>query len=194
MEKKWTMAIDVDRCIGCYACITSCKMENHLPVGYFYNWIIKTELYGEFPKLEFRYLYKLCMHCVNPPCLESCPTGALYKREDGILLMDNDKCDGCEGCVSACPYEVISYNREWKTLEKCTLCSHRIDQGMLPICVTACVTKALIFGDLNDPQSEISKFVKEKETLVPMPHLGIKPKICYKADSFFIKQRISQRL
>jgi tetrathionate reductase subunit B len=104
-----------------------------------------------------------CQHCDDAPCIEACPSGAAYKREDGMVLQDNDICSGCELCVPACPYDARWLNPETNTISKCTFCQPRVDQGLTPACVQTCVGRALIFGDMNDPNSEVSKLLKEKE-------------------------------
>jgi len=119
------------------------------------------------------------MHCANPACVEYCPIGALWKREDGLVLIDGEKCDGCQACVAACPYGTIVYSAEMEAVEKCDLCAHRIDQGLEPFCVVCCEGQAMYFGDLNDPSSEVSRLLADRGTFTLMPEAGTSPSIFY---------------
>ena len=140
----------------------------------------------------------LCNHCENPACVRVCPTKATFQRPDGIVMMDFHRCIGCRYCMVACPYGARSFNfvdprkgldmssvnpnfptRTRGVVEKCTLCSERIDKGEIPACVEACKQKALVFGDINDPKSEIRGIVESRYTLVRKPELGTKPQIYY---------------
>ncbi|UJF17340.1 4Fe-4S dicluster domain-containing protein [Vibrio sp. SS-MA-C1-2] len=174
----WGMVIDLRKCIGCQACTVACKIENNAPVGKFRTWVSDIEV-KTFPETKREFLPHLCNHCDNPSCVPVCPTGATFKREDGIVLIDNEKCWGCGACVTACPYDVRFINQETKTADKCTFCAHRLEQGLLPACAETCVGGARIFGDLNDKNSEVSQLIKKHPTSVLKPETGNNPNVFY---------------
>ena len=172
--KRWGMLVDVNRCAAdCNACVVACDKENGLPVtktATSAQWIRKVEL--KDMRGATKSLPMMCQHCAEPPCVDVCPTGASFKRADGIVLVDRHTCIGCRYCMMACPYKARSFVHEPVTdqkpdvprgkgcVESCTLCVHRIDRDQLPACVEACAAaghKAILFGDLNDPASEISQ-------------------------------------
>jgi DMSO reductase iron-sulfur subunit len=155
------MLIDLDKCVGCDSCTVACKMENDVDLGTFWSKVVHIGPIGKFPDLSMYYLPVLCQHCKDPQCTKCCPTGASYKREDGIVLVDRDRCFGCQYCVLACPYGVRTFSKEAGVIEKCTMCAHLIDQGKMPSCVDTCTAKARIFGDLDDPTSAISLKIRE---------------------------------
>jgi len=175
MTKQYGIAVDINSCIGCGICVIACKQEHNLSPhvddvpgtrGAAWNQVLSM-LEGTYPDLSMQYLYLHCMHCENPPCVEACPVeGALTKREDGIVLIDKEKCDGCKGksegprCIPACPYGAIQFDASKGVAEACTLCAHLVDAGHEPACVKACLGGTLTFGDLNDPNSKISKALK----------------------------------
>ncbi|MFX1256877.1 MAG: 4Fe-4S dicluster domain-containing protein [Promethearchaeota archaeon] len=183
MNKKWGLVIDQERCIGCEACRIACKIENNSTE----YWIqIETQNvdqkdipFGKFPDLKMVWLPRLCNHCSNPPCVEVCPNEALIKREDGIIILEEEKCDGCQTCISTCPYEIIIYNREQNIIEKCNFCSHRIDEGLEPFCVICCEGQALYFGDLNDPNSEISQLIASRDIFQLKSDIGTDSSVYY---------------
>ena len=197
---KWGVAVDLKRCTGCQACTMACKVENGTPPGIFWTCVIEKEE-GTYPFAYKVFMPLRCNHCADPPCVPVCPTGASYQREwDNITLVDQDACIGCHACVVACPYqarfipenadgyygerktayETASYRR-WQagTAQKCTLCVHRIDKGLLPACVDTCPTGALIFGDLNNPDSTISKLIEDRPHFQPRAELGTDPCVYY---------------
>ncbi len=172
---RWGMLIDTTQCeSGCDECVQACNRENALGSdtgATAPQWIRKVDLEqeGSGKKLS---LPMMCQHCAEPPCVEVCPTGASFKRADGIVLVDKHRCIGCRYCMMACPFEARSFVHEpvldhsgatprgKGTVESCTLCVHRVDEGRLPACVEACSKsghQAILFGDLSDPASEISK-------------------------------------
>jgi DMSO reductase iron-sulfur subunit len=157
---QMSMVIDLDRCIGCESCTVACKQENNVRLGSFWTKVLKMGPYGKFPELEFYFLSVLCQHCKDPECIKVCPTGASHKREDGIVLIDKAKCIGCQYCAMACPYGVRSKNEDEGVVEKCTLCAHLVDIGEEPACVKTCIGKSRIFGDIDDPKSEVSLMIK----------------------------------
>src|SRR5690625_4338937 len=126
-------------------------------------------------------LPRLCNHCDNPPCVPVCPVQATFQREDGIVMVDGDRCVGCAYCVQACPYDARFINKETKVADKCTFCEHRLEVGLLPACVESCVGGARVIGDLNDPDSEISKLIDrhKDEIKVLKPDMGTAPHVFY---------------
>ena len=151
---RYTMAIDLNRCMNCRACNAACKETNGVDIGYFWNWVSRKSplIVGENggPSHDFYYLPMQCQHCDNPPCVEVCPTGASMKMEDGVVLIDAEQCIGCQQCIPACPYGVRYLNEDKNVVEKCRLCYDRITEGELPQCVQNCVGMAKWFGDLDE--------------------------------------------
>jgi len=177
--KRWGMLVDQRRCIGCHSCTIACKSENNVPPGFWRSWI-KGIQKGSFPDAGNLYLRRLCNQCDVPPCCQVCPVQATVRREeDGIVVMYYGKCIGCGMCVAACPYGARFFNPFRQTADKCDFCVARIDVGLRPACVEACVSGALVFGDLNDPSSEISQRLASIGTSVIKPELGTKPKVFY---------------
>ena len=164
MAKRYGLVIDLERCIGCNTCIMACKLENSLENG---SWIRVETIggnhrdspRGQHPRLGMHFLPILCMHCEKPPCLDACPLEAISRRSDGIVIVDEKKCDGCQACLAACPYGALLYDAKRNIVRKCTLCAHRVEQGLEPFCKICCETEAIYFGDLNDPDSSISKII-----------------------------------
>ena len=122
---------------------------------------------------------KLCNQCEHPPCVQVCPVGATFRTPDGVVLIDHDYCIGCQYCVQACPYGVRMFNQKYEVTDKCTWCYHRITRGLKPACVEACPVNARIFGDQNDPESPISKFIRENRVQVLKPSMGTSPNVFY---------------
>lgn len=175
-----SMVIDLDMCIGCESCTVACKQENNVRLGSSWSRVLKMGSYGTYPDLEFYFLPVLCQHCEDPQCVKVCPTGASNQRADGIVLIDKDKCIGCQYCSMACPYGVRSYNIEEGVVEKCTLCAHLVDIGEEPACVKTCIGKCRIFGDIDDPKSEISSKIRGAgENLHALADVGNHPSISY---------------
>ena len=162
------LIIDNTKCNGCYNCQLSCKDEHvgndWTPIakpqpdtGHFW-WKISEIVQGSVPKVRVRYKHDVCQHCDDAPCMASCPTKAIYKRDDGIVILDPEKCRGSRTCVDACPYGAIYYNADLNIAQKCTWCAHLLDDGWSgPRCVHSCPTDALIFGEESDLQDEIAK-------------------------------------
>lgn len=178
-EKKLGMLIDLALCIGCNACVVACKYENGVPADKFNTWIESFDVERPDGRIARANVPKQCNHCEDAPCVRVCPTGASYKAEDGTVQVDPEKCIGCKYCMAACPYQA-RYQLESGEVEKCTFCHHRSSEGLLPACVATCVTKARIFGDLNDPDSDISKRIAEaggSEALYS--DLGLNPHLTY---------------
>ena len=166
MGKRYGMVINLKRCVGCHTCTVACKAEHGIKDG---SWIKVLTVGGNsmdtpagvYPDLSMYYLPKLCMHCEKARCIDTCPNGALCRREDGIVVVDIQQCDGCRLCIDACPYDAIFYDEEQESIGKCTFCFERVDQGMEPFCVTCCGMRAMFFGDLNDPESQVSRLIQE---------------------------------
>ncbi|MDR3298823.1 MAG: oxidoreductase [Candidatus Accumulibacter sp.] len=190
MKKKYGMVVDVDKCTGCYACFLACKDENcgeEFPgytaaqpmTGQF--WINLTEVErGTFPKIKLSHIPKLCAHCDKPGCMQMAENGAVYKRDDGIVIVDPVKAVGQKQIVNTCPHRVIFWNEEKQLPQKCDLCAHFLDQGFAnPRCVEMCPTSALVFGDLNDPDSEVARLVAEKNPSSSHPEFGLKENVLY---------------
>ncbi len=175
--QRWGLLVDTTRCAeGCSACVTACNEENGLT-----NQNVRPEIEEQWIRTVtlrdqktgyVQTLPVMCQHCAEPPCVDVCPTGASFKRADGIVLVDKHICIGCRYCMMACPYKARSFVHEditgqkpyaprgKGTVESCTLCVHRVDAGRIPACVEACnydAGKAMTFGDLNDPASDIAK-------------------------------------
>lgn len=158
--KQFTFVVDVDRCIGCKGCQVACKMENTVALGEGRNKVCTIGPNGTYPDLELYFLPTMCQQCENPSCVQVCPTGACYKREeDGVILVDQDLCIGCGSCRRACPYEMIHPNKELRVSDKCTLCAQLREVGDTPACVRNCSGGALHYGDINDPNSAVSKLL-----------------------------------
>jgi Fe-S-cluster-containing dehydrogenase component/formate-dependent nitrite reductase membrane component NrfD len=175
---KYGFLIDQRSCIGCHACTVACKSEHDVPLGVFRTWVKYVEK-GEFPNSRRHFLVERCNHCANSPCVEICPTQALFKRPDGIVDFDNSRCIGCKACMEACPYEAIYIDPVSHTAAKCNFCAHRIDQGLQPACVQVCPEEAIIFGDLDDPSSRISQLIGRNSVQVRRPEQGTEPKLFY---------------
>ena len=174
------LVIDLDACLGCHACATACKQENHVGLGKYWNKVLEIGPVGQYPDLEMYYLPVLCQQCENPTCVSVCPTGASYKRADGVVLVRHERCIGCQYCVMACPYGVRQYNHEAGIIEKCTLCAHRTDMMEKPICVKICPAQCRLYGDLDDPQSEVARAVREAgEHAYHILDVGNQPSLFY---------------
>ncbi len=197
-QVRWGMLIDTTKCAtGCTDCVTACNTENGLdpkPSPTSAQWIRKIEI-KEIKTGRQTAAPVMCQHCAEPPCVDVCPTGASFKRADGIVLVDRHACIGCRYCVMACPYKARSFVHEELSeqkpdvprgkgcVESCTLCVHRIDQGdKTTACAEACSKAghgAIVFGDLNDPQSEIARRVREIQTTQLRADLKLDPGVRY---------------
>jgi molybdopterin-containing oxidoreductase family iron-sulfur binding subunit len=197
---RYGMVIDLKRCVGCNSCTLACRAEKGTPAGIFYHRVEKYEV-GKYPNASMRFRPIPCMHCQEPACLEVCPTSATYKRPDGIVLIDHDKCMGCRYCILACPYDVRSSLKKienyfgpgtvtpYETLKqkdfdkgtavKCDFCVVRLEQSRLPACVETCPATARFFGDLDDPESEVSRRIAFNRGTTLKEELGTKPSVYY---------------
>ena len=187
---KYGMIVDIGKCNGCYNCFLSCRDEyagNDYPPhssaqpvkGQYWMGIREIER-GTYPKVKVSYIPTPCMHCETAPCIDAANDNAVYRRDDGIVLIDPEKAKGQNDIVAACPYRVIYWNSDKQIPQKCTMCAHRLDEGeKLPRCVESCPTGALIFGDLDDPESEIAKAVAESDTEYLHPEFSTRPLVKY---------------
>jgi molybdopterin-containing oxidoreductase family iron-sulfur binding subunit len=202
---KYGIIVDLKRCTGCMTCVIACKQENLTRPGVWWNKIL--ELESETLD-RIIYVRHACMHCENPPCLHSCPIEAIHQRPDGIVLIDQETCDGCQTCVSACPYGAIDINPDAEYFAdqklpfeeakeshrqhppekagKCTLCVHRIEAGQEPVCVSGCPSKAMIFGDRDDPNRLIHKKLGKSVPLLAAE--GTHPKVGYICNKKLLKE------
>jgi tetrathionate reductase subunit B len=176
--KRWVMLIDLRKCVGCQSCTAACKFENNIPEGSFRTWVPDVEI-GTYPDTRRAFLPRLCNHCERPSCIEVCPAGATWQRQDGIVAIDYDKCWGCGACVNACPYDARFMNPVTKTADKCNFCAQRVDQGLLPACVETCIGGARQFGDLNDPKDPVTQQITNEAVQVLKPATGNQPRVFY---------------
>ena len=201
---RLSIAINLDRCVGCHTCANACKMQNNVPMGMLWNRILTKDCdvidgaVGEYPNLKRVYLPVQCQHCETAACQKVCPTGATYKDGLGRVEIDYGKCIGCRMCMAACPYNARVFNWEDPSrepgfdygdsrvpvrvkgvAEKCTLCKERTDEGDLPMCVRVCPARARIFGDLDDPESEISKLALSAKAGHLLEEKGTHPQLFY---------------
>jgi len=174
---RYAMTVDTVRCVGCNACVLACKAENRLPLQGYRDWIT-TEVRGRFPNLQQQIRSERCNHCTHPPCVQACPTGASHVGHGGTVLVAPHKCTGCKACIAACPYEA-RYVHDEGHVDKCTFCLHRVARGKQPACVANCPTRALTFGDLNDPDSEVSRLLRSRPYRVLQPEQGLEPHVYF---------------
>lgn len=176
--KRYVLVIDSRKCIDCKACVVACKAENDVPLGVFRNWI-NAEREGEYPVLRASFEPEQCHHCDNPSCVRVCPTGASWQRPDGIVMVTSDDCIGCKYCIIACPYNARFHNPVTHTVDKCTLCAHRVDRGEPPACVETCPSRVRTFGDLLDPASPVHQLLASRRHRVLKPQTGNGPQLYY---------------
>jgi Fe-S-cluster-containing dehydrogenase component/formate-dependent nitrite reductase membrane component NrfD len=175
---NYGFAIDLRKCIGCHACTIACKAEHQIPVGVNRCWV-KTVEKGTFPDTQRLFLPLLCNQCADAPCVRICPTNALFKRRDGIVDLNGAACIGCRACMEACPYDQLFIDPNTHTAEKCNFCANRVENRLLPSCVSVCPTECRIFGDLDDPESEVARIVQREAFSVRKPEKGTGPKVFY---------------
>lgn len=175
MSKRYIMVIDLDRCVGCSACVISCNLENDVPDGCFRDWVV-SESNGSYPNLRLEHRSERCNHCQNPPCVDNCPTGASYKAEDGTVQVERSKCSGCKNCLSACPYNARYVDPRGGFVDKCTFCPHIEDSTG---CANICPTSAIQFGDANDLESEVNRLLQTGKVKVLIPEAGTRPNVFY---------------
>lgn len=194
------MVIDLKRCVGCNACTLACKQEHGTPAEMHFARVVTHEV-GTYPTSTRTFLPVLCNHCRDAPCAQVCPTGATYIRPDGIVMVENKKCVGCRACAVACPYmnrhfiaegmlqdgrgplspfELVKFAEfEEGTMSKCTLCAHRVDEGLEPACVVTCPTECRIFGDLDDENGRLQQLIRERNGSVLLPECNTRPSVYY---------------
>lgn len=190
---NYGFVIDLKKCIGCHACSIACKAEHDIPVGVNRCWV-KTVEKGRFPDAERLFLPVLCNQCTDAPCMNICPTSALFRRKDGIVDLHGDACIGCKACMAACPYDQLFIDPNTRTAEKCNFCANRIENQLQPACVSVCPTECRIFGDLDDPATKVAQIVAQQDFTVRKPEKGTGPKIFYlQADESIIKPEIATR-
>lgn len=212
---RYGMVVDLKKCIGCYSCVIACKQEHFFPLGLYGARLLIGES-GKFPTSNKEILPVLCNHCQEAPCVKVCPTRATTRREDGIVMVDANKCIGCRYCVIACPYQNRTYYPDGKneyfpgqgltkwetigreigslepgTVVKCDFCVDRIDKGIemglepgvdreaTPVCVISCMAEARYFGDLDEPESEVSQLIRERHGEQLHPEFGTDPSVYY---------------
>ena len=205
MASKYALVVDTKRCIGCWSCAVACKLENNIPDQIWYKRVetvggaSPNTPAGTYGDCTLSYRPTGCMHCDNPACVEACPVGATWKDEEtGVVMQDPETCVGCGACVQASPYQARTLLEEepvWRvdfpvgavnapehragTVEKCTLCNHRLEEGREPACVEGCPARALTFGDLNDPDSRASQLLSERAYETLLPDAGTNPNTYY---------------
>jgi len=179
----YAFLIDNRRCIGCHACSVACKAEHEVPLGVARTWVKYVEK-GVFPETRRTFTVTRCNHCDDAPCVEICPTTALFKREDGIVDFDPRRCIGCKACMQGCPYDALYIDPRTETAAKCNFCAHRVEVGLEPPCVTVCPTQAIVAGDLDDPSSRLVHLTGREPVQVRKPEKGTRPRVFYiEADS-----------
>ncbi len=203
---QYGMVIDMTHCIGCHTCSVACKVANNVPNGIWWNRVLTDggptmdTARGQYPNNTLNHVSISCQHCSNPACTKVCPVGATYKdRDTGIVRQDYDRCIGCRMCIAACPYTgVRSYNWEAPkysidfaagdievpahqkhTVEKCTFCYHRIAKGEKPACMVLCPGRARYYGDLEDPNSEVSVLIATRQYKQLLPEKGTRPSVYF---------------
>lgn len=176
---RYAMLIDQERCLGCHACAIACRVEHSIAGE---SWLrVETAggrmdvPAGVYPDLSLTYRPIACMHCGEAPCIAACPTEAIYRRGDGLVLIAAPDCNGCAACLTACPYDAIHLNPERGVAEKCTYCVARLDAGLLPFCLVCCEGQAIFFGDRDDPSSDISRLLASRVAYHLQPEAATNP-------------------
>lgn len=196
---RYGMVIDLERCIGCNACTIACKAAHWTPPGVFWGRVLEKEI-GTYPSVSRIFLPVLCNHCSDALCVSVCPTGASYRREDGLVLINYNRCIGCRACMQACPYGARFFVQDDRgyldgaapgphelqesaslrgVVTKCDFCAGRMDEGLDPACVEVCPASARYFGDLNDPNSEVARLISKNRGFQLRPEKGTHPSVFY---------------
>lgn len=196
----WGMIIDIDKCIGCGNCVRACATENDVPAGFFRTWVERYQVQegrqqprvdspggaiDGFPPstrtdLKSFYVPKLCNQCADSPCVQVCPVGATFVSPDGVVLVDEGYCLGCRYCVQACPYGCRYLHPEKQTVDKCTLCYHRITRGLTTACAESCPTGARQLVDFKNPADPVHEFLRTNKVQVLKPYMATQSKVYYK--------------
>jgi len=197
----YSIAVDLTACIGCGRCVEACCVENDVPANHFRTWVERYVVRkdgethvdspnggrngfpDDVPENQIEkafFIPKLCNQCNEAPCVQACPVDATFLSPEGAVVVDYDTCNGCGACIPACPYGARFWNPKKHKADTCDLCYHRITKGQSPACVEVCPVNALVFGNLADPNSPISKFCRENPVLTLKPHLNTGPKVVYK--------------
>lgn len=175
---RYGMVIDTRRCVGCMDCVVACTTENEVPEGLSRDWIA-SETRGTFPTPQLEIRSERCNHCDRPPCVSCCPTGASHVEALGhVVLVMADKCIGCKACLASCPYDARFVHPDGYA-DKCTFCIHRVKDGLDPACVSVCPTRCMAFGDLDDPNSQVSQLLASRRSHALNPAAGTEPRIYY---------------
>ena len=174
----WGKVIDNRKCIGCHACTVACKQEHDVPLGVNRTYVKQVEV-GRYPNVRRHFQVTRCNQCADAPCVEICPTTAMFQRPDGIVDFDRSRCIGCQACMAACPYDAIYIDPVSHSAEKCNFCTNRIDRGLQPACVTVCPTQAIFVGNLEDPMSNVSNLIAREKVEVRRPEKNTNPKLFY---------------
>lgn len=175
--KRYAMTVDTRRCVGCQTCVLACKAENGLPPEGYRAWVTTTTT-GSYPNLAMMIRSVRCNHCAVAGCVSACPTGASHYAAGGTVQVDSDLCTGCKACIAACPYDARTIHPSGYA-DKCTFCLHRVEKGELPACASSCPAGAIVFGDMNDPASEVAKLLKRRKYEVLKPEAGTEPKLFF---------------
>ena len=168
---QYGFVIDQTACIGCHACTVACKTEHDVPLGVNRTWVKYIEA-GTWPDTKRSFSVMRCNHCSDAPCVSICPTGALFRRPDGIVDFDTSLCIGCKSCMQACPYDALYIDPLDHTAQKCNYCVHRVEVGLEPACVVVCPEGAIISGDVDDPTTPISRLLAAEQLLQRSPGAG----------------------
>lgn len=174
---RYGMAIDLRTCVGCAACVVACKVENRVDEDAFRCRIVQRAS-GRFPNIKLEIFSERCNQCADAPCVTNCPTGASHYEDGGIVMVDPKLCTGCKACITSCPYDARFINEEG-VAEKCTFCLHRVRQGLEPACVATCPSRAMVFGDLDNPNSPVSRALATHRHRTLKPEAGTQPNVFY---------------
>lgn len=186
-KKRLAFVIDLKRCIGCDTCVIGCKVEHDVQPGRFRLKVLDSNNSpdferprGVFPKLTQYWVPTMCHHCVDAPCVKACPANSLWRRDDdGVVMLDAEKCVGCGRCGEACPYDALSFDPVSGGADKCDMCANRLTEGQSPSCGLVCPTRAIHHGDLDDPNSKVAQLLATREHKVLLESSGAKPQIYY---------------
>ena len=193
---RYGLLIDLELCTGCKACMTVCKGNHNIPYGehegreYYRVWPEEKEM-GSYPYVIRNLTPWLCMQCADPPCVEVCPiSGALRQRNHGIVVVNESLCNGCRRCVTACPYGALYFRHDKGVVDKCDLCVENIDEGAIPECVKVCPTDAIVFGDIGDPKSQLSRLILEKQARPIHPEYNTHPAVFYTSHASRLRGKV----